>query len=118
MAAANNESQGLKIAVAVFVTLSVVLAVSTYFSYKYYAETDARLTKSAGDLQKATSRAVEDQSTIEELRKQIGVKAEDPEAIKTEIKNEYKKIDAEVQSLVDQTIAAVGKAQQSGAQGP
>ena len=34
--AAANESQGLKIAVAVFVTLTVVLAVTTYFAYSSY----------------------------------------------------------------------------------
>ena len=41
--AAANESQGLKIAVAVFVTLTVILAVTTYFSYTAYSQADAKL---------------------------------------------------------------------------
>ena len=37
MAAAANESQGLKIAVAAFVTLTVALAVTSYFLYSAYS---------------------------------------------------------------------------------
>src|SRR6185437_11982258 len=44
--AAANESQGLKIAVAVFVTLTVILAVTTYFSYTSYSQAEAKLTAS------------------------------------------------------------------------
>lgn len=43
MAAPSNENQGLKIAVACFVMLSVVLAVTTYFGFKNYLETDKKL---------------------------------------------------------------------------
>ncbi len=43
MAAPSNENQGLKIAVACFVMLSVILAVSTYFGFKNYLETDKKL---------------------------------------------------------------------------
>ena len=116
--AASNESQGLKIAVAVFVTLAVILAVSTYFAYKNYAETDARLAKAEADFRKATLTNNEAATTIEDLRKSIGLKAEVPDEMKTEIKNGYKKVDDEVKSLVEQSIAAVAKAQQAGAQGP
>jgi hypothetical protein len=38
----NNESRGLKIAVAAFITLSVILAVACYFLYSAYTEADAR----------------------------------------------------------------------------
>ena len=41
--AASNESQGLKIAVAVFIALSVILAVTSYFLYSNYSVADARL---------------------------------------------------------------------------
>ena len=44
MAAANNDSQGLKIAVAAFVSLTVILAVTSYFLYSSYSQTDAKLT--------------------------------------------------------------------------
>jgi hypothetical protein len=118
--AASNESQGLKIAVAIFVTLTVVLAVSTYFSYRFYDETTARLTKATSDLA-AKDRSLSDQvSANEALRKEIGVKAgvEDIVAVQNEIKNEHKKVDDEIKSMVDQVTAAVAKAQASGASGP
>ena len=35
--AAANESQGLKIAVAAFMTLTVILAVTSYFLYSAYS---------------------------------------------------------------------------------
>ncbi len=37
-----NESQGLKIAVAAFITLSVILAVACYFLYSAYNAAEAR----------------------------------------------------------------------------
>ena len=43
MAAAANESQGLKIAVAAFVTLTVALAVTSYFLYSAYSKSEAQL---------------------------------------------------------------------------
>ena len=43
MAAPSNENQGLKIAVACFAMLSVILAVSTYFGFKNYSETFTKL---------------------------------------------------------------------------
>lgn len=116
--AASNESQGLKIAVAIFVTLTVILAVSTYFSYRFYDETVARLAKAESDVKAKESTNSTLVSTNDALRKELGVKAEEIDGVKTEIKNEYKKIDDEVKSLVDQVVAAVGKAQESGLTGP
>jgi len=58
--AAANESQGLKIAVAIFVTLTVIMAVSTYFAYTNYAEADAKLTKANTDLNNAKKAQSED----------------------------------------------------------
>jgi hypothetical protein len=40
--AAADESQGLKIAVAALITLSVILAVTCYFLYSAYTAADAR----------------------------------------------------------------------------
>ena len=40
--AAANESQGLKIAVAAFITLTVILTVSSYFLYSNGASAEAR----------------------------------------------------------------------------
>jgi hypothetical protein len=41
--AAPNESTGLSIAVAMFVTLSVILSVSLFFLYSAYSSAQARL---------------------------------------------------------------------------
>jgi hypothetical protein len=38
-----NESQGLKIAVAAFLSLSVILSIALYFLYSAYSATEARL---------------------------------------------------------------------------
>jgi hypothetical protein len=37
-----NESQGLKIAVAAFMSLSVILALACYFLYSAYTQAEAR----------------------------------------------------------------------------
>lgn len=37
-----NESQGLKIAVAALISISVILAVACYFLYAAYTQADAR----------------------------------------------------------------------------
>ncbi len=41
--AAANESQGLKIAVAAFIALTVILTVTSYFLYSAYSTAEARL---------------------------------------------------------------------------
>ena len=46
--AAANESQGLKIAVAAFVTLTVILAVTSYFLYSAYSRAEASARVGAG----------------------------------------------------------------------
>jgi hypothetical protein len=116
--AAANESQGLKIAVAVFVTLAVILAVSTYFSYTAYSDRDAKLVAAEGKLSTASKAASDALNQVEALRKEIGARAEDPDALKAELKNEHKKVDDEIKSLIDQVNTAVTKAQGAGAQGP
>jgi len=116
--AAANESQGLKIAVAAFVTLTVILAVSTYFSYTAYQQADAKQLAAEAKLATTTKASLDALTQAESLRKDMGVKAEDPEAVKTEIKTEYKKIDDELKSMTDQVNTMVTKAQAAGAQGP
>ena len=116
--AAANESQGLKIAVAVFVTLAVILAVSTYFSYQAYSVADAKMVAAEGKAKTAGDAANDALNRFEDMRKAIGARAEDVDAVKTEIKKEYAKIDDELKSMIDQVNDAVAKAQASGAQGP
>lgn len=115
--AAANESQGLKIAVAVFVTLSVILAVTTYFGFRSYSEADAKLTLAEGKRKQAEDAAGLALNQYNDLRKAIGSNVEDIEAFKAEMKKEHSKIDEKIKSTVDSVLEAVAKAQAAGAQG-
>ena len=52
--AAANESQGLKIAVAAFVALSVLLSISTYFAYQAYSSEESKRLGAEAAAKKAT----------------------------------------------------------------
>src|SRR5215831_8048793 len=116
--AAANESQGLKIAVAAFITLSVILSVTSYFLYSAYSSADARATSANEELNKAKS----GQSTIlnqyEDMRTKIGTRATDFEPASEEVKGHFKKVDQRLNDLQNQVNAAVQKVEQAGAQGP
>ena len=116
--AAANESQGLKIAVAVFVTLAVIFAVTTYFSYQAYSVSDAKMMKAESDAKKANDAANLALTNYDEMRKSIGTRAEEIDLVKGEIKKEYTAIDEKLKSMIEQVNDAVAKAQASGAQGP
>ena len=90
--AASNESQGLKIAVAVFIALSVILSVTCYFLYSNYSQADAKLAKANEDLNTAKKGQNILQTQVEDLRGRIGVRAEDADAAKAEIEAHYKKV--------------------------
>jgi hypothetical protein len=107
--AAANENQGLKIAVAAFVALTVILAVTTYFGFSNYAQADAQRKaadeKAAASVQKATQYAGE----RDDLKQAIGVaNVEDPGQVKDAIKKHYDKVGtqlAELQKKVQEQIA-------------
>ena len=113
-----NESQGLKIAVAAFMTLSVILAVTSYFLYANVAKAEARL-ESEQDAQirakKMTSLAL---MQYDELRTRIGTKAVEFDAAKEEISANFKKVEDRLENLMSVVNAALQAAQQNGAQGP
>ena len=116
--AAANESQGLKIAVAAFITLTVILTVSSYFLYTNGASAEAKR-EAAEENANVKSRAANDALLrFDEMRNKIGVKASEFEPAKEEIAAHAKKIDESLNALLDQVNAAVAKAQQNGAQGP
>ena len=114
--AASNESQGLKIAVAVFIALSVILSVTCYFLYSNYAVADARSAKANDDLATAKKAQNLQLNQLEELRGKIGVRAEDADAAKGEIEAHYKKVNERLENLSNQVNAAMQKVQQGGAQ--
>jgi hypothetical protein len=116
--AAANESQGLKIAVAAFITLTVILAVSSYFLYSNGASAEARLQDAEEKLSakaKAMDLAVKQ---YDDMRAKIGTNKAEAEEAKEEISAHHKKIDQRLDELANQVNAAVQQAQASGAQGP
>ena len=116
--AAANESQGLKIAVAVFVTLAVILAVSTYFSFQAYSVADAKMTAAEGKAKTANDAASDALNQRDLMFKEVGARAQEIDAVKAEIKKEHTAIDEKLKAMIDQVTDAVAKAQASGAQGP
>src|SRR5437764_4453223 len=116
--AAANESQGLKIAVAAFITLSVILAVTSYFLYSAYSSAEGRLELARGDETKAKTAQSQILNQYEDFRTKIGTRAQDYEPAKEEIANHFKKIDQRLNDLMNQVNAAVQRTQQAGAQGP
>jgi hypothetical protein len=106
--AAANESQGLKIAVAVLVSTTVILAVTTYFGYSQYSQASAKqqdADKKAAGAQATAQTAV---TQLGELRGMAGYpNLEDFEALKAAVKKDEGKllsdlgnVDAETKKLL------------------
>ena len=113
--AASNESQGLKIAVAIFIALSVILSVTCYFLYSNYSQAEAKLAQ-ASEKQNTQQKSLSiQQNYLDELRGRIGVRAEESDAAKAEIEAHYKKVYEKLDGLGDQVNTALQKVQQSGA---
>jgi hypothetical protein len=116
--AAANESQGLKIAVAAFITLTVILTVSSYFLYSNGASAEARLQsaeEAKGVAVKAQNLAINQYDT---MRNKIGVKASEIDPANDEINVHQKKLIERLGAILEAVNAQVAKAQQNGAQGP
>ncbi len=113
--AAANESQGLKIAVASFITLWVITTVSCYFLYQAYAAADAKLTSTNEELTKANAKAQTAFNQFDDMRQKIGTKAQEFDAAKDEITAHYKKVDERLTAIAAAVDAAAQKAQAAGA---
>src|SRR5437773_1437912 len=116
--AAANESQGLKIAVAAFITLSVILSVTSYFLYSAYSSADARFQSTNDELSKQKKATSDVFNQFEDMRTKLGTRATDYEPANEEIKGHLKKMDQRLNELMNQVNAAVQKVEQAGAQGP
>src|SRR5215510_4582411 len=92
---AANESQGLKIAVAAFVSLTVILAVTSYFLYSNYDKASQQLTAAEEKMRTAQ----EATRQYDDMKKQIGSRVEEYEAVKAEIATERKKIDDDLATI-------------------
>jgi hypothetical protein len=115
--AAGNESQGLKIAVAAFVTLAVILAVVSYFLYNAYSRAEA-VAESERDKASKAQRAASDALTrYDDFRKLAGARAEEADPAKAEVDAFYKKLGDRINTLASASNTAIQKAQQAGAEG-
>jgi hypothetical protein len=115
--AAANESQGLKIAVAAFIALTVILTVTCYFLYSAYAAADAQKTAAQEEASKQGKAASIALNQYEEVRGRVGTKTAEYDQAKEEIGAHFKKIDQRLDGMINAVNTAVGKAQAEGAQG-
>jgi hypothetical protein len=113
-----NQSQRLKIAVAAFISLSVILAVTSYFLYANAATALARLDAERDAQMKARRAADMALNQYDEMRMRVGTKAVRFDPAREEISANFKSIDERLGKLIDTVNAAVQTAQQNGAQGP
>ena len=117
-AASSHESQGLKIAVTVFVVLTVILGVTTYLGYNNYskgiAETESAKKKASdSDAQVRTITA-----NYRELREKVGgqeyVKYEEAPAIAAALAKLRTKLQDGVRGVIEDSNKAVAEAQNKG----
>lgn len=115
--AAANESQGLKIAVAAFIALTVILTVTCYFLYSAYAAADAQKAAAIEDAANKSKSASLALNQYEDVRGRVGTKATEYDQAKEEIGAHFKKIDQRLDAMINAVNTAVSKAQSEGAQG-
>ena len=115
--AAANDSQGLKIAVAAFIALTVILTVTCYFLYSAYAAADAQKAAAIEDAANKSKSASLALNQYEDVRGRVGTKATEYDQAKEEIGAHFKKIDQRLDGMINAVNTAVSKAQSEGAQG-
>lgn len=119
MPPAANESQGLKIAVAAFVSLTVVLAVTSYFLYSSYSKAEEQRVAAESKAQQATKASADALQQYQDVRNWAGYASiEDFEAVKAAKKKDDDAILAQINSIVQQTEEAVKAAQAGGETNP
>ncbi len=116
--AAANESQGLKITVAALISLTVILAVTSYFLYTAYSRADARLDLERDAHNRSKHVAALAVRQYDEMRTRIGTKAQEFDPAMKEISANFEKVEARLDNLINAVNTAVQTAQQNGAEGP
>lgn len=113
--AAANDSQGLKIAVAAFVTLTVVLAVATYFAFSSYSEAQAKFEDEQKKASAAQSAAREALTNFDSLKQLAGYnKFEEPQAALDQVKKDYTKLDTQLTDINGRLKQMIGAYQNAG----
>jgi hypothetical protein len=117
--AAANESQGLKIAVAVFVSLTVILSVTAYFLYSNYSQTYEKMVAAdakASTANKAATDAIRDNET---LRKRAGYeKVSEIQPLMDAIKKDQDKLGTDLDESANLINQMVSQSQSKGANSP
>jgi hypothetical protein len=116
--AGTNESQGLKIAVAAFISIAVILTVTSYLLYANFAQAQARLEFEQEARTNAKHMANLAVKQYEQLRTRIGTKAVESEPAMDEITASFKKVDDRLNDVTNLVNAALQTAEKNGAQGP
>jgi hypothetical protein len=113
--AAANESQGLKIAVAAFVTLTVILAVTTYFGYSQYSQADSKFADAEKKAQQNQTTADGALRDLADLKQNYGYgKIDDYGSVKDQIKKDSKKLDEQIGAINTKIKAYVEKYKAAG----
>ena len=115
--AAANESQGLKITVAALISLTVILAVTSYFLYTAYSRADARLDLERDAHNRSKHVAALAVRQYDEMRTRIGTKAQEFDPAMNEISANFEKVEERLNNLINAVNVAVQRAEQNGAQG-
>jgi hypothetical protein len=113
-----NEVKWLKVAVAALVTVSVILAITSYFLYSAHSVADAKMNMASDELTRGKKAASLALKQYENLRARIGTKAQEFDAAMAEISAHFEEVEKRLSKVTSAVNAAVQTAQQSGAQGP
>ncbi len=107
---AANESQGLKIAVAAFITLSVILTVTSYFLFSAYSQADIRAATANDEANKAKAAQSEILKQFHVMRQTVGTRAEEFDAAKDEVDKHLTGKNTKVEERFNNLATAVNNA--------
>ena len=111
--ASANESNSLKISVALLITLSVILAVTSYFLYSTLSMVQAKLEFERNAHERSSRAAVLAVSQYDEMRARIGTKSQEFDPAINEISAHFAKVEERLDRLIKAVNAAIQRAQQT-----
>lgn len=117
--ASANDSQGLKIAVAIFVSLTVILSVTAYFLYTEYSKASEQLVAARSEATQANQKASQANTNLLDLRNRAGYTTQsEAAAILAAIDTDQQALVESLQNELGQALELISQAQQKGATGP